>query len=72
MSDYDPPFEPTSNPETAAHSEQFESLNVCRAVAFGAAFGSNCVLSGLEKELQAMAISQLSRPQPPNGPGTTP
>ena len=56
MSDYDPPFEPASNPTTAGASEQFESLNVCRVVALGAAFGSEPALSGLEEELQAMGL----------------
>lgn len=56
MSDFDPPFEPTSDPETAASNEQFESLNVCRTVALGAAFGSEPALSGLEEELRAMGL----------------
>ena len=58
MSDYDPPFEPTSNPTTAGASEQFEPLNVCRIVALGAAFGSERALSGLEEELQAMGLPE--------------
>lgn len=56
MSDYDPPFEPTSNPETAGLSEQFEPVNVCRAVALGTAFGPDRSLAGLEEELQGMGL----------------
>jgi len=46
VTDYDPPFEPTSNPETAGQSELFEPINVCRAVALGAAFGPERALGG--------------------------
>ena len=58
MSEYDPPFEPTSSPETARQSVEFESINVCRVVALGAAFGSARGLSGLERELQAMGLPE--------------
>lgn len=58
MSDYDPPFEPTSSPETARPREEFESINVCRVVLLGAAFGSARGLSGLEEELQAMGLPE--------------
>lgn len=56
VSDIDPPFEPTSDPETAAPSQQFEPLNVCRTVALGAVFGSEPPLGGLEEELLAMGL----------------
>ena len=56
MSEYDPPFEPTSSPETARQNDQFEPINVCRAVALGAAFGSDRALGGLEEELQDMGL----------------
>lgn len=58
MSEYDPPFEPTSNPASAAASEQFESLNVCRVVALGTAFGPEHALDGLERELRAMGLPE--------------
>lgn len=58
MSEYDPPFEPTSNPASAGASEQFESINVCRVVALGTAFGPERALDGLERELRAMGLPE--------------
>ena len=58
MSEYDPPFEPTSNPASAGASGQFESLNVCRVVALGTAFGPERALDGLERELREMGLPE--------------
>jgi hypothetical protein len=58
VSDHDPPFEPTSNPETAGTNELFEPVNVCRVVALGAAFGSERALEGLQRELGDMGLPE--------------